>query len=297
MEYVDLSETTKVSRIVQGFWGLTDWNFSTDELVNFMNECIELGVTTFDTAEIYADTECESQMGLAFKQDPSLRDKIQLVSKTGIFNVETPSGTMGYYNTTYERVIRSCKESIERLNCNYIDLYLIHREDPCIDHYETARALKDLKNMGLIKEAGVSNFDPFKFDALNYAMDGELITNQIEVNPCCFEHFDSGMIDVLTKYKISPMIWSPLSGGEIFTNKEGIYTKARKKLAEIAKRHNAEIDTIIYAWILYHPMKAIPLSGSHKISRLKNAIKAFDVKLEHYEWYEIYIASGQQILK
>ncbi len=297
MEYINLYPATKFSRIVQGFWRLADWNFTTDDLVEFMKKCIELGVTTFDTAEIYADAECERQMGLALKQAPELREKIQLVSKTGIFKIKTKNGFMGYYNTTYDRVIQSCKESIERLNCGYLNLYLIHREDPCMDHYETARALKDLKEMGLIREAGVSNFDPFKFDAFNHAMDGQLITNQIEINPGCFEHFNSGMIDLLGKNKIHPMVWSPLCGGEIFKDKEEKYTKARTKLAEIAERHQVDLDTIIYAWLLYHPVKVLPISGSNKIYRLKNAVKALDVRLEHYEWYEIYTASGQQTLR
>ena len=61
----------------------------------------------------------------------------------------------------------------------------------------------DLKKEGLIKEIGVSNFDPFKFDAMNKAVDGALVTNQIEWNPVCFEHFNSGMMDYLTVNKNS----------------------------------------------------------------------------------------------
>jgi predicted oxidoreductase len=86
--------------------------------------------------------------------------------------------------------MQSCKESLIRLGTDHIDLYLIHREDPCFDPWETARALKDLKKSGMVLEVGVSNFDPFKFDALNQAIEGELVTNQIEWNPVCFEHFN-----------------------------------------------------------------------------------------------------------
>lgn len=297
MKTVQLSEKLSLSPIVQGFWRLESWNWNTKELAEFMNACIERGVTTFDTAEIYSATLCEKLMGEAFALDKTIRDRIQLVSKTGIFQEKINGSTFGYYNTTYDRVIQSCKESLQRLKTDYLDLYLIHREDPCFDPWETARALKQLKKEGLVKEVGVSNFDPFKFDALNQAMDGELVTNQIEWNPVCFEHFNSGMMDYLTVHRIHPMIWSPLAGGRLFKSEDALCKKAMEKIREIAERHNEEPETIIYAWLMYHPVGAVPLSGSNKLERLDLAIKALDVKLKHHEWYEIYVASGQQVLR
>lgn len=297
MKTVKLSDNLSLSPVVQGFWRLEDWKWTTSELVEFMNACIERGVTTFDTAEIYSATLCEKLMGEAFAADKTIRDRIQLVSKTGIFQQQINGATFGYYNTTYDRVITSCKESLQRLQTDYLDLYLIHREDPCFDPWETARALKDLKKEGLVKEVGVSNFDPFKFDALNKAMDGELVTNQIEWNPVCFEHFNSGMMDYLTVNKIHPMIWSPLAGGRLFKDEDALCSKAMEKIREIAARHNEEAETIVYAWLMYHPSGAVPLSGSNKLARLDLALKALDVQLEHYEWYEIYVASGQQQLR
>lgn len=297
MKTVNLTEQLALSAVVQGFWRLDSWKWTAKELAAFMNACIERGVTTFDTAEIYASTECEKMMGEAFAEDKSIRGRIQLVSKTGIFQEKTDGKVFGYYNTTYDRIKQSCKESLKRLGTDYLDLYLIHREDPCFDPWETARALKDLKKEGLVREIGVSNFDPFKFDALYQATGRELVTNQIEWNPVCFEHFNSGMMDYLTFHKIHPMIWSPLAGGRLFQSGDELCEKAMAKIKEIALRHGEAPETIIYAWLMYHPVGAIPLSGSNKLSRLELAIKALDVKLEHYEWYEIYVASGQQVLR
>jgi len=297
MKMTKLSENLSISAVAQGFWRLASWKWSTGELVDFMNACIDRGVTTFDTAEVYSGGLCEKLMGEAFVKDSSIRKKIQLVSKTGIFKETIDGKTFGYYNTTYDRVVASCKESLGRLHTDYLDLYLIHREDPCFDPWETGRALKDLKKEGLIREAGVSNFDPFKFDALNQAMDGTLVTNQIEWNPVCFEHFNSGMMDYLTVRRIHPMIWSPLAGGRLFKEDDPQCVKALAKLQEIAKRHETEPATILYAWIMYHPVGAVPLSGSNKLSRLEQAIAALDVTLAHHEWYEIYVASGQQVLR
>lgn len=295
MKRVNLSENLSVSNIIQGFWRLTLWDWSAQELVRFMHECIDRGVTTFDTAEVYGGKLCEKQIGDAFALDPALRGQIELISKTGITVMQRGDEYFGYYDTSYDRVIQSCRESLQRLQTDFLDLYLIHREDPCLDPRETGRALLDLKKEGLVREIGVSNFDPFKFDGLNKATGGQLVTNQIEWNPLCFEHFDSGMMDYLTYNKIHPMIWSPLSGGRLFKEEDEVSKNAMKKIREIAERHNAEPATVILAWILHHPVGAIPLSGSNKISRLELAIKALDLKLEHYEWFEIYAACGRQI--
>ena len=297
MEKIKISEKLSMSAIAQGYWRLDGWEFTTEQLISHMHTCIDRGVTTFDTAEIYAATFCETLMGDAFRNDKSLRDQIQIVSKTGIFRQKINDVNFTYYDTTYDRIIKSCKGSLERLGIDHLDLYLIHREDPCFNPWETARALKDLKKEGLVLEVGVSNFDPFKFEALNRAMNGELVTNQIEWNPVCFEHFSSGMIDYLTQQRIRPMIWSPLAGGRIFTRDEDIYKDAMSKIKEIAQRHSVEPATIIYAWIMYHPVGAMPIVGSKNLERLDNAIKAEKVKLEHFEWYEIYTASKQQVLR
>lgn len=288
MEYLKITEELSFSRIIQGFWRLVQWEWSAKELEAFMQECVERGVTTFDTAEVYGFGECETQLGRVFARNPALRNKIQLVSKTGIFNHEG----FKYYDTSYDRVKTSCKESLQRLSCDCLDLYLIHREDPCFDPKETGRALLELKKEGLVKEIGVSNFDPIKFQALNQFCENQLCTNQIEWNPCCYEHIHSGMIDLLTQKQLHPMIWSPLAGGKLFTSQESSYVRVREKLSEIAQRHDVEAEVIAYAWLLYHPVKAMPIVGSSKLSRLESAINALDVKLERWEWYEIYTASA-----
>ncbi len=289
MEMIQISPELRFSRIIQGFWRLTNWNMSEAELGRKLGECLDLGVTTFDTAEIYGLGECEVQLGKALRSLP--RDSYQIVTKTGIFR----ENDFTYYDTGYDRVIRSCETSLKKLGCEVIDLYLIHREDPLIDHHETARALLDLKKRGLIREAGVSNFDPYKFEALNHCMGGALRTNQIEWNPFCFEHFDSGMMDILTRDRIHPMIWSPLAGGRILTDESPEAFRIREKLREIAERHSAGVEAVIYSWIMMHPCKPLPIVGSRHTDRLRNAIDALDLKLERCEWFEIYAAAGRQI--
>ncbi|MEA4969373.1 MAG: aldo/keto reductase [Candidatus Pelethousia sp.] len=295
MKYIEIAPGMHFSRIVQGFWRLHNWNMSSGELEKFVCGCLDRGVNTFDTAEIYGSGQSEEQLGKVLPK--RRRDEYTLVTKTGISVRNDDRGSFTYYDTTYDNIINACKGSLRRLKCDYVDLYLIHREDPLIDHHEVAAALKELMKQGLIKEAGVSNFDPFKFAALNELMDGQLRTNQIEWNPCCFEHFNSGMMDVLTQKHIHPMIWSPLCGGRLLTSEEAPYAQARKTIKRIAAKKNVKPETLVFAWILYHPVQAIALSGSSRLERLDAALAALDVELDRSEWYEIYVASKQQVIR
>lgn len=298
MEHIQITQEVKLSRIIQGLWRLTSWKWTPGQTVEFIESAIALGVTSFDTAEIYGNYEAEAVFGEALKLRPDLREKIQIITKTGI-NMKSDKRpyTMGHYDTRYDKIVASCKASIEKMACGYIDLYLIHREDPLIDHAEVARALHDLKAMGLIKAYGVSNFDPFKFSALHKATGNQLATNQIEVSPTCFEHFDNGNMDYLQEVGVHPMIWSPLAGGRLFKNDDAPYPQVRKVLETIAQRHGTHADTVVYAWLLQHPVKGMPISGSSQITRLEHAVQALDLKLTHEEWYEIYVASGTQVLR
>ncbi|NLC96343.1 MAG: aldo/keto reductase [Erysipelotrichaceae bacterium] len=297
MERTKLSDNLSFSRIIQGFWRLTSWNLTSKQLVNFIEERVDLGVTTFDTAEIYGRGDAEIQLGEALKLKPELRSKIEIVTKTNISIDQSEETSFGYYDSRYDRIINSCKKSIKNMNCNYIDLYLIHREDPCIDFKEVARALNDLKEMGLVKEIGVSNFDPMKFKCLYDLTNKSLVTNQIEVNPQCFEHFDSGMIDYLTYKGIHPMFYSPVSQGLLFTSDEDIYLNSRILLSKLATKYNTTVATLVYAWLMYHPVSGMPIVGSKNIERIKEAINAFDIKLDHVDWYKIYTSSKQKVLR
>ncbi len=298
MEKINLNPQVSVSRIVQGLWRLTDWNWTVTQTIEFIEQCIALGVTTFDTAEIYGNYACEDRIGEVLKAAPHLRDQMEIVTKTGInMFSDKRAYTMSHYDTRKHKVVLSCQESIKRMNCDVIDLFLIHREDPLIDHQQLGKTLDELVDAGWVKAVGVSNFDPMKFDALQSHMRHRLVVNQIEWSPVCFEHFQNGNMDYLQKMSVIPMIWSPLAGGRLFTSSEEKYIKARKKIDEIAHRYGVDSETIVFAWLLYHPVKALPISGSSKIKRLKLAVDALNVALTHQEWYEIYTASGQQRLR
>lgn len=298
MERVHLTESIYLSRIIQGTMGISLQNRTPQETLSFMKQCVELGVTTFDTAEIYGNYSTEDAIGEALKLDPSFRSQIQLITKTGINMASSVRPyAFSHYDTSRERIVAACQESLRKMNSDYIDVYLVHREDPLIDHQEVACTLIQLKQEGLIKSYGVSNFDPFKFEALHEATGYQLVTNQIEWNPLVTEHIDNGNFDVLQKHGVKPMIWSPLAQGRLFDLTDKKTASVAKVLGDLALKYGVDPEVIAYAYLLRHPVHAMPISGSTKIERLKNAVKALDVHLEREDWYRIYLASGQKHLR
>ena len=298
MKRIQITDNLSLSAIAQGFWRLTSWNLSTDELVQFMNDCVERGVTSFDTAELYGRYTCEKEIGEAIKKDPTLRSKIEIITKTGINKPASMNDyTMNHYDTSYEKIISSCQKSLKNLNVDVIDLYLIHREDPFMDIHQIAKAFKEIKEKGWVKEVGVSNFNPTQFASLQKACHGMLVCNQIECSPLEFEHFNNNNLDYLQSENVHPMFYSPLAGGRIFSLDDEKAIKLRTVLNELAEKYHCEIDTLVYAWLLKHPVNGCAISGSSKISRLENAIKATELDISLEDWYRIYIASNQQILR
>ena len=104
-------------------------------------------------------------------------------------------------------------------------------------------------------------------------------------------------MDYLQSVDVPPMIWSPLAGGQIFTGKDERSTNVRKVLEDLSKDYRVETDVLAYAWLLKHPVRMMPICGSGKIERVKNAVKALDVELKHEDWYKIYVASKDQELR
>ncbi len=283
-----------ISPIVAGMWRLMEWNMSGDQLRQFLEESLAIGVTTFDHADIYGNYSCEAAFGKVLKEHSSLRQQMQLVSKCGIemMSDKYPQRGVGHYDTSYAHIMHSAEQSLRNLNTDYLDLLLIHRPDPLMDPADTARAFEDLEKSGKVRHVGVSNFNPMQYQMLNAYVGGKLATNQVELSPYCLEHFHNHNMDFFLKEGIRPMAWSPLGGGGIMnpTNEQGRRLKA--KLEEIAQQLHVEgIDKVVYAWILKHPSKPIPIVGTGKIARVRRAVEALSLELSREQWFEILIAS------
>lgn len=294
MNKIKLAEGLELSRIVSGHWRLAEWKLSAQELVSLTEQTIETGITTFDHADIYGNYSCEKLFGEALRLQPGLRKKIQLATKLGIKLVSDkyPERKEKIYDYSYKHIISSVENSLKNLGTDYIELLLLHRPAPFFHPEEVAKAFSDLKKSGKVAHFGVSNFTPMQFSMLNAYTDEPLVTNQVEISAYCLEHFENGNIDYFLKEHIKPMAWSPLAGGKILNPQDEKGQRVLKALQEVAtETGELQIDTMAYCWLLNHPVKIIPIIGTSKIERIKNSVKALDVKLSLEQWYKIYNAS------
>jgi len=291
---IKLSKNLELSRIVHGHWRLADWHLSSKELLSLVQQTIELGITTFDHADIYGNYICERIFGDVLRLAPDLRKDIQIITKCGIklISDKYPDRKHKYYDYGYQHIVDSVDHSLKNFNTNYIDLLLLHRPSPMFYPEEVAKAFSHLKKNGKVLHFGVSNFNAQQFDLLNSYVDDELLTNQVEISPLCLEHFENGNIDYFLQKRLVPMAWSPLAGGEILYPKSEKAIRIYNTLSEVASELNTNsIDKIIYSWLLSHPASIIPVVGTSKIERLQNAVDALKIEMTTEQWLRIYSAS------
>ncbi|PLR79657.1 oxidoreductase [Bacillus canaveralius] len=294
MDTVKLAEDLSFSRIVHGLWRLAEWNLSKEETLKLAEQCLELGITTFDHADIYGNYSCERLFGEALALKPSLRDSMQLVTKCGIKlrSSKRPEHTIKHYDTGKEHIIASVHQSMENLQTDYIDVLLIHRPDPFMDPHETAEAFYQLKQQGKVRHFGVSNFTPAQFNMLSSYLDFPLVTNQVEISAVHLDTFADGTIEHCLEHRIAPMAWSPLAGGRIFSAEDDRALRVRQALQEVGEELGEDsLDKLLYAWLINHPARIIPLAGSGKIDRIRQAAEAVEIKLTRQQWFKIYTAS------
>jgi predicted oxidoreductase len=294
MKRVQLSEDVSFSRIVHGMWRLNDWDYSNEETLTFIETCLEMGITTFDHADIYGNYTVEEKFGQALALKPSLRENMEIVTKCGIKLISSnrPQHRIKYYDTSKEHIISSVEQSLKNFQTDYLDVLLIHRPDPMMDPVQVAEAFSQLRKEGKVKRFGVSNFIPSQYNLLNSYLDQPLVTNQIEISATHLEHFEKGTIEQCQYDRIPPMAWSPLGGGSIFTSDDQNVVNVRDVLGKIKEETGAaSIDQVLYAWLLAHPANIIPVVGSGKAERVKAAVDSMEVPLTREQWFEILEAS------
>ena len=190
-------------------------------------------------------------------------------------------------DTSREHIFDSVDASLKNMSTDYLDLLLIHRQDPYMDHLETGKALDDLVLSGKVKEVGVSNFKPWDYRLLQSGMKSPLITNQIEMSLAATDAFTNGDLAFHQEEKTTVMAWSPLGGGKLMSN-NGLLGKA---LAKIAANQNVDMAAVAVAWILAHPAKICPVMGTNNLDRIAKISDAMKVKMDRETWFELYTAS------
>jgi len=282
-----------LSRIVAGMWRLADWSYDPQTLLSFLKNCIDGGVTSFDHADIYGNYTCEEHFGRALALDPGLRERMQLVTKCDIrlISKQRPENRVKHYDTSKGHILDSVDRSLMALNTDRVDLLLLHRPDPFMDADETAEALGELKTTGKVLAFGVSNFTVSQFNLLASRCSFPLVTNQIEFSVLAMDPLEDGTLDQCQELRIQPMAWSPLGGGRLFQGQGEQEVRVRKALQEIGAELGASIDQVALAWILHHPGRIIPVLGTGKIERVKQAVRALEIPLSREQWFALWTAS------
>lgn len=290
---MSLKNALQLSPFIAGMWRLAEWNMSPQRRLELINQCIDIGVTSFDHADIYGDYQCEKLFGEALTLSPSLRTKMQLVSKCGIrlLSANKPEHKAKRYDTSYQHIVNSVETSLRLLTTDYLDCILIHRPDPLMDAAEIARAFADLKHAGKILHAGVSNFLPHQLELLQSACDFPLAVNQIEVSVLHTDTLFDGSLDYCQQHKVQPMAWSPLAGGDLFKGETEQAIRVMSHLNRIADTLSVNIVQVAMAWLLRHPANIKPIIGSGNFSRIRSAVQATSVTLDDDDWYAILEAS------
>jgi predicted oxidoreductase len=293
MERVALTDTLDLSRIVYGMWRLTDDADTSPAHVQAKIEaCVEQGITTMDQADIYGGYMAEEVLGVALKQAPALKDKIEIVTKCDILEgMGRYTGVpLKHYDTSRAHIEASVDHSLRLMDVDRIDLLLIHRPDPFMDHHDTGACLDDLVKSGKVRAVGASNFRPWDWSLLQSAMDTQLATNQIELSLAAHGPFSNGDVAFHQQHGQPLMAWSPLGGGNLVSGRQS-NSELRSALTEIAKENDTDPAKVAVAWLLAHPARILPVMGTNTIERIKSLSDALKVPMDRVTWYRLYTAA------
>ncbi len=290
MDRIEIANGVEFSRLVYGMWRLADDADTTTKHVRAkIDACLEQGITTMDQADIYGGYGAEEVLGAALTEDPSLRDRIELVSKCGIV---APMGrhsdkAVKHYDTSRAYIEAAVEQSLRDMHTDRLDLLLVHRPDPMMDHRETGAALDALVASGKVRAVGVSNFRPWDVELLQSAMENRLATNQIEISLKEIRPFTSGDVAFLQRHDMPLMAWSPLGGGDLISGTGAL----GDKLDAIAAEYGVDRGAVAVAFLLAHPARILPVLGTNNLGRIGKISDALKVKLDRQSWFKLYEAA------
>ena len=290
MQRVKLSPQIEVSQRAYGKWRLTDdQDMSVEHIRNKLAACLDQGITTIDQADIYGGYQSEEILGNALR-GTALRNQIEIITKCDII---APVGRhrkarVKYYDTTRAHILASVEQSLQLMAIEHIDLLLLHRPDPLMNHFETGGALDELVVSGKVRAVGTSNFHPYDWHLLQSAMKTPLITNQIELSVLAHEPLTNGDVAFHQMNATPIMACSPLAGGDLFAARNQTLLDL---LSRIGSQQGADAAAVAVAWLLAHPARIIPVMGTNSIARIERLSDALTVSIDRQTWYEIYTAA------
>lgn len=276
---------------------------SKPEAERFVQTALDLGANFFDHADIYGDGACEEIFAEAIGMNSAVREKIILQSKCGI-----RKGVA--FDFSKEHILKAAEGILKRLKTDYLDVLLLHRPDALVEPEEVAEAFDKLYESGKVRNFGVSNQNPMQIQLLQKSVKQPIIANQLQLSITNATMISQGLhvnmldnsavnrdgsvLDFCRLNEITIQPWSPFQYGffeGVFLGNEK-FPELNARIDKIAARYGVSNTTIAIAWLLRHPAKMQPVTGTTNADRLKDCAKAADIRLTREEWYEIYLAAG-----
>ncbi len=272
----------------------------------FIQSALDNGANFFDHADIYGDGRCEEIFAEAVHMNAGVREKLLLQSKCGI-------SRKGMFDFSKTHILQAVDGSLKRLKTDYLDVLLLHRPDALVEPEEVADAFDALHSSGKVRHFGVSNQKPMQIELLKKYVKQPIVANQLQLsitnatmisnginvnmeNDAAVDR-DGSVLDYCRLNEITIQPWSPFQYGffgGVFLENEA-FPELNRKIDEIAARYNVSNTTIAMAWLLRHPARFQPITGTMNSRRLSDCCKAADITLTRLEWYEIYRAAGNRL--
>ncbi|MDD2579355.1 MAG: aldo/keto reductase [Eubacteriales bacterium] len=266
---------------------------------------LEEGIDFFDHADIYGGGQSESIFAEAIGMNPSVRENLLLQSKCGI--------RKGSFDFSRDHILSSVDGILQRLKTDYLDVLLLHRPDTLVEPEEVAEAFSRLHSSGKVRHFGVSNQNPMQIELLNRYLGQRIIANQLQLSLTNTGMIDAGLnvnmeidrsvvrdgsiLDYCRLKDITIQAWSPMQFGFF----EGVFighprfAKLNTVLDRIASDREVTATAVAIAWILRHPARIQVIVGTMNPERLRDIAKASNVALTRQEWYELYLAAGNEL--
>lgn len=307
MRYIKFGERQKeVSEVVLGLMRISE--MTVDQVEDLIESALEVGINAFDIADCYGHGKCEQILGEVLKRRPDLREKMWIQSKCGIRMEE-----FTYFDFSKEHILEAVDGILERLNVDYIDSLLLHRPDALMEPAEIAEAFDLLKSQGKVIDFGVSNQNPMMMALIQKDVNQPLVANQLQLSAAFTPSFnagfhvnmkqeagivrDSSIFEYCRLHDVVIQAWSVLQFdyfGGVFLGSEK-YPELNHVLNRLAEKYHVSPSAVAIAWVLRYPAKMQAVIGTTKKARVAEAAKAAEIQLTRKEWYEIYLAAGNDL--
>ena len=307
MRYITLGQDDKeLSEIVLGMMRIKDK--SVKEVEELVETALSVGINAFDSADIYGRGRCEELLGLVLKNRQDLREEMWIQSKCGIRIEE-----FTYFDFSKDYIIKSVDGILQRLKIDHLDSLLLHRPDALMESYQVAEAFDLLYKQGKVRNFGVSNQNPMMMELLKKDVKQPLAVNQLQLSAAFTPGFESGfhvnmedsqaamrdgsIFEYCQLHDVVIQAWSVLQFGYFKGNFVGNekFQALNQVLDRLAIKYGVTSSTIAISWILRYPAKMQAVVGTTNPNHLREVSQAANFSLTRKEWYEIYLAAGNNL--